>query len=188
MTVRVGQANGLAGSQPYVKIYLSKDQKDLHATKQKTLVARSADPSFNQYFTLKIPLRTPMDGTGHVHVTVGIGLECCNTVCLSLSPRYSSFLMMSLLCMVSRPSHAPASWLIYLHVDMGCPECGLQVWDHARMQPNECLGGMAFSFAELASYGLLSLPTLTGQGRQAERLVPRAVVRRGQGAPRGCAR
>ena len=68
--VAVAAARDLLAKEPYVKLYLSKNGKDVKTTKQKSKPVKGANPVFNHVFTVDIPQRTEMDDLTRIQLTV----------------------------------------------------------------------------------------------------------------------
>lgn len=67
----VNEGRKLSAADPYVKIYLSVDGKNIKTSKQKTKVQRKTrDPVYQEQFVFKVPADTPLDATTRLQITV----------------------------------------------------------------------------------------------------------------------
>jgi hypothetical protein len=67
----VKEAKQLSTHEPYVKLYLSKDGKDIKDTKQKTKPQKkTVDPIYEERFQYQLPAKTTLDDAHRLQVTV----------------------------------------------------------------------------------------------------------------------
>jgi hypothetical protein len=67
---KIQQGRNLPIKEPYIKLYLSSDDKDLQTTKQKTKPVKSDSPSFDENFVFYLPPKTPLDDNNRLQITL----------------------------------------------------------------------------------------------------------------------
>lgn len=70
LNVTINEAQGVAGRDTYVKLYLNHNGKNVKASKQKTRVKKSADPIFEQ--TFRIPLTRQYSLTNDTKIEISL--------------------------------------------------------------------------------------------------------------------
>lgn len=70
MVVTVKQATGLVASQPYVKLYISHNGRDLKNTKTKTRTKKGNNPEFNEMFNFKVSSEADLTEAFRLQISV----------------------------------------------------------------------------------------------------------------------